>query len=139
MRIVDDILFSPLQESEWKKLTKEITEYIENYSLLHRKGNLDVNRSRPIGSLTLMQLMQAYHEHGQDEFYYVISSYSGKKCYKFIFDGTLIFGRYENKSIPMLGKKVVKKSIRDLNLVPNDYTMHYVFDCEDNALIYAKS
>lgn len=140
MATPDDILFAPVN-SKWRDLTKEVTEYIVNQAdnLKPMRKMFDPTRLRPQGALDLMTLMELYHDQGQRVFYYVIISRNVKSLSELTFDGKIIFGKYENNKIPMLSGFTGRRSIRDLNLVPNTYTAHFVFASESEARQYMGS
>lgn len=142
MSEVNDILFGPV--NSWRKLCKEVTDYILTKAETSRpmRNIYDINRLRPPGSLTLEGLMEHYHLEGQQSFRYVLGYTIAPQVHIMTIDGTIIFGKYEDGKIPLLGGfkgTSAPRSIRDLNLVPNTYSRHYVFTTDEEATTYLQS
>ena len=136
---VDDVLFEPIHSIlPWREQCRAITTYIEKHGELLRpmRKTLELSRPRPDGALLLEGVMELYHEKGQREFFYAIITTQSKTVFSLSFDGTLIFGRYEDGKVPVLGNFDGRRSIRDLNLVANTYTKHYVFASSSEARHY---
>lgn len=95
-----------------------------------------LDRATPPGSLTLEKLMELYHVDKQRVFYYALVRSNGEYLGALSFDGTIDFNKYEHGKFPVLGGFVQQHSIRDLNLVPNTYTRHFVFASEEDAQQY---
>ncbi len=139
MSKIDDLIFEPIMSAlSWRDQCRIIVEYIEKKgeSLRPMKQVLSLSRPRPFGSLLLEELMELYHDKGQRVFYCVVIDSKNRIVSSLIFNGTLIFGKYEEGNAPMLGGFNGRRSIRDLNLVPNTYTRHYVFTSETDACAY---
>jgi len=139
MSSADDILFEPLPP-QWKKLANDIDNYIRTVGVTAKPMRLiySMDRVRPEGSLTLHDMMRLYHDSGQKQFFIVSWGRFTRVLEPMMFDGTLQFHRYEDGLPPMLGN-YSRHSIRDLNLVPNTYSLHYVFDTEEAARVYFKT
>ncbi len=139
MSTADDILFEPLPPS-WLKLTTDVDHYIRAAAATIKpmRQLFAIDRVRPDGSLTLFDLMRLYHEAGQKQFFIISWGRFTRSLDPMTFDGTLKFNRYEDGLPPMLGN-YGRHSIRDLNLVPNTYSLHYVFDTEEAAQAYFKT
>lgn len=139
MSAIDEILFAPIQE--WRIKVREIVQYITivGNSFKPMTQLFDLNRTRPEGSLLLERLMELYHLGGQHKFYYVRGYTRMAKLYTLEIDGRIDFGKYEEGKCPLLGGNHGIPSIRDLNLVPNTYTRHYVFASEKEATTYLGS
>jgi hypothetical protein len=142
MTSVDDLLFEPiLILSAWRKKCRIVADYIENMAPTYKpmKQIYPIDRPRPAGSLLLEQLLELYHDKGHRDFYYAIAGNTSRSVNALVFDGGIIFGKYEDGEIPILSGFNGRRSIRDLNLVPNTYTRHYVFASGDEARLYINS
>ena len=142
MSKADDILFEPIspQIPAWLKQTRDVKFYIETVGsrLKPMAAAYPMDRTRPDGSLTLEQMMTLYHVNGQDRFFVVKCNRNIKLMESFPFDGSINMMLYEHGKAPRLGT-YNDLSIRDMNLVPNTYTRHYVFANENEARQYMKS
>jgi hypothetical protein len=134
----DEILYAPIEPS-WQTLAQTIDDYIRTVGakIKPMKQLFDMDRPRPEGSLTLLELMRQYHEENKKQFY-VVSWGRSRMLESLPFNGNVLFLKYENGSPPMLAT-YSRHSIRDLNLVPNTYSLHYVFLTEDHARAYYQS
>lgn len=136
-----DILFEPIQRSPlWRQLAQDVTEYIRTTAPVHKPMAqiYPIDRPRPNGSVTLEQLMEHFHLGGQNRFFVVVAGRHTKMLESFPFNGSIEFLRYEDGQAPRLGS-YFQHSIRDMNLVPNTYTRHYVFTNEQDARTYMDS
>ena len=140
MSSVDDLIFEPIIPA-WRKKCHEVVDYIKKNSAVLKPMRLKyaIDRLRPPGSLLLEQMLELYHFGGQRKFHYVVVGKYTKVLEELTFDGGIDFGKYEDGSVPTLGGCAVRRSIRDLNLVPNTYTLHYVFASETEARLYMSS
>lgn len=139
MTKIDDILFAPIQP--WREHCREVAAYIaiNGEQLKPMRQIYPLDRPRPAGALLLEQLMELYHVNGRRDFCFVLGFREGPQQHYMTFDGTILFGKYENGKFPLLGGFQGRRSIRDLNLVPNTYTRHYVFVTAHEANTYMMS
>jgi hypothetical protein len=140
MNIID-IIYEPVVRTTgieiWRLAARILAEYITNLTIV-QGGILDINRTRPTGSLLLEGLLEAYHLYNITEFYEAEcfgNSYPEPKY----FDGIIFADKYGMGSlgypyIPSFGTS----SIRDLNLVPNNYGHRYLFSLRENAENFIK-
>lgn len=141
MAEADDILFAPLHETDWRVRCREIVSYIENQKHTPQRNMLTGKNDEavhPDGALLLEGLCELFHEHKQDIFWIVyvpVISNTPIECREIYFNGDLRFDRYENGGYPHLAS-ARQWSIRDLNLVRNWYTSHYLFGTREEAEAY---
>ena len=144
MALAYDTLYEPVEVGViipvWLKLARDVSAYItekaDHYKPVYPL--FPIERTRPDGSLTLEELMRLYHEGGQKQFFMVTVNRVTKLLESCPWNGEIDWLRYEDGKAPRLGGPC-NFSIRDLNLVPNTYTKHFVFAVEVEARAYMKS
>jgi len=130
----DDILFAPINNG-WRDLCRDIVRYIET-NRRPTRNVLSLTRSRPDHFLGVTGLMEAYHDRGQIEFWRVDYPHELVPV-SFQFAGNVSLPT-STTPYPTFGEMVAgathRRSIEDVNLVPNTYTHKYIFDNEPDAL-----
>lgn len=129
----NDILFSPLPVS-WRRQCDAIVKWID-HNRDPRRCQLALARRRPLHSLLLHEMVDAYHD-GQRMFWR--TEYPMVLPTEFEFDG-VILSADPVKSIPFPvygeGGHPYYRSIEDVNLVPNTYSHYYIFGSFRCAII----